>query len=178
MHRDPTTLRPTILTFTPLTQHDPRKHPPSPPHPAARLLDSTDMSQLQPIPWCIEWSAAIFVGVAAFSSILHFCSMPIHSALADWSYYIFLWAFFSGIAVAVLRAQNWVRVLFVGMAVLRAASFLFHPYGMYYVIRTTPAAWDHGVEVTVLVAAALCFLPATNQFFRERSRPEQVTGGD
>jgi peptidoglycan/LPS O-acetylase OafA/YrhL len=115
------------------------------------------------IPWSIEWSAALFVSVAAFLTIVDL-SLPPAQPARDWTMYAMLWAVFGSIALAIVKGWNWVRWLFVGYTLLMLATFLMPVFMK--VVQTTPAAWDNGVSATLVCAVVLCFLPSSNAYFR------------
>lgn len=165
-------------------------------------------------PWCIEWSAALFIATAAFLTLVHAGSRSNTEALADWLHYVVWWVFFGSIALAVLSGQRFVRWIFVGAAIFALPEILAHQalwvgvvvlaiyavagmavfktrrvgvgiaiffccflFGlvcfafrpMVIVKRTTPAEWDYGVDAVVVLAAALCFLPASEKYFHRRA---------
>jgi len=121
----------------------------------------------RPVPWCIEWSAALFLCVAAFSTITHAGSCTLDEAIRDWLFYVTVWAIYGGVAVAVVKAQNWVRWLFATIAILGFAIRLF---GLApHLVRSTPEAWDYVEALIVLAAAVLCFVPPANRYFREKN---------
>ena len=136
------------------------------------------MKPQRQVPWCIEWSAALFLGVAAFSTITHAGSCTRFEAMRDWPFYVIVWAIYSGVAVAVVKAQNWVRWLFVGFAVLCVAGRFFGPGR--YLARSTPEIWDDVEGLIALAGASLCFLPAANRYFQAKKKPnhpsEQTSG--
>jgi len=135
--------------------------------PAARLTCDVrqKMKQHRQVPWCIEWSAALFVCVAAFSTITHAGSGTLDEAIRDWPFYLMVWAIYGGVAVAVVKAQNWTRWLFASVAILNISiRFLgLAPH----LVRSTPEVWDYVEGLFVLAAAVLCFLPPANRHFRK-----------
>lgn len=126
------------------------------------------MNAARRIPWTVEWSCALFVGIALFTTIVHVASRPMAEIAADWPEPALLCALYGGIAVAVLRGASWIRPLFIGVALLGIVS-LFTPHAC-MIVRTTPEAWDHAIDEMTAIAAALCFIPPSNRYFSDRKR--------
>ncbi len=96
------------------------------------------MSLREKRPWCIEWSAALFIAIAAFSTIVHIGSRSRTEALADWPKYVVEWVIIGAIALAVASGWRSIRVLFACAAIFSLPEFIGYWTQSPWII---PVAW-------------------------------------
>jgi len=132
------------------------------------------VKHVRTVPRTIEWSVACFLGIPAFWTAVCVFGGPDMLIRRDWRSYTVLWLIFGVLALAVARGWNWVRWIFVAYAALGVVAWLTATSGI-RIVRTSPIACDVGMLAVMILGAGLCFVPASNRYFRRPKEPPEPT---